>query len=259
MTSVDDERFRRARSFGVAAEAYERHRPRYGAEIVEPLAGVADGPVRTVIEIGAGTGLATRVLAGAGLAVTAVEPDEGMLAVLRRTCAGAGVTAVSAAYEDLDPDRLGPFDALVSAAAFHWTRPEGRWDRAAALLRPGGAVMIIGGPIEPSDPAVAALEAAVVEPIAGRPAPPGPVTTQGPPWPSDELLADDRFTAVGHRVVPRRYELSRADWLAHRGTVSAHATLSTDRRATILAALDAALPERISVTADLTIHTARRR
>lgn len=255
----DRSRARRSRSFGEAAEAYERYRLGYGPEIVESLRGVADGSVRTVVEIGAGTGLATRVLAAAGLSVTAVEPDAAMLAVLRRTCAGVGVTPVQAAYEDLDPDRLGRFDALVSAAAFHWTRPAGRWDRAAALVRPGGAVMILGGPLAPSEPEVAAAEADVVERIAGRPEPPGPVVADGPPWPSDELLADDRFTRVSHRVLPRSYEVSRADWLGHLGTVSAHAVLPDEQRQAIVAELRVVLPERIEVVADLTIHVARRR
>ena len=44
----------------------------------------AGRPVRTALEIGAGTGKATRVFADRGIAVTATDPDDAMLAELRK-------------------------------------------------------------------------------------------------------------------------------------------------------------------------------
>lgn len=61
----------RALSFGSAASAYERFRPGYPDELVDEVLASAGRPVRTALEIGAGTGKATRVFAGRGIAVTA--------------------------------------------------------------------------------------------------------------------------------------------------------------------------------------------
>ena len=65
----------RALSFGVVAEAYERFRPAYPVELLDMVMTYAGRPVRTALEIGAGTGKATRLFAQRGVMVTAVEPD----------------------------------------------------------------------------------------------------------------------------------------------------------------------------------------
>ncbi|MGW1675046.1 hypothetical protein [Streptomyces sp. NPDC002324] len=53
----------RALSFGVVAEAYERFRPGYPVELFDMVMAYAGHPVRTALEIGAGTGKATRLFA----------------------------------------------------------------------------------------------------------------------------------------------------------------------------------------------------
>ncbi|MBO0871565.1 MAG: SAM-dependent methyltransferase, partial [Micromonosporaceae bacterium] len=58
----------RALSFGAVAEAYERFRPAYPVELVDTVLRYATRPVRTALEIGAGTGKATRLFAQRGIA-----------------------------------------------------------------------------------------------------------------------------------------------------------------------------------------------
>ncbi|WP_342748794.1 class I SAM-dependent methyltransferase [Streptomyces phaeoluteigriseus] len=102
----------------------------------------AGHPVRTALGIGAGTGKATRPFARRGIVVTATDPDESMLAELRKHVP-AGVRTAHAAFEDLRPgERYG---LVHAAAALHWTNPEGRWTRMAALLEPGGVFASCGG------------------------------------------------------------------------------------------------------------------
>src|SRR5204863_5092771 len=61
----------RALSFGVVAEAYERFRPAYPVELFDVVMAYTGRPVRTALEIGAGTGKATRLFAQRGVTVTA--------------------------------------------------------------------------------------------------------------------------------------------------------------------------------------------
>lgn len=106
----------RALSFGVMAEAYERFRLGYPVELFDMVVAYAAQPVRTALEIGAGTGKATRLFAQRGVTVTATEPDGAMLAELRKHVP-ADVTAVQAAFEDLRPgERYG---LVYAAAALH--------------------------------------------------------------------------------------------------------------------------------------------
>lgn len=248
----------RSLSFGSVAEDYERYRPGYSDDLVRLIIGRATGEVRRAIEIGAGTGKATRAFARAGIEVTAVEPDPAMLAVLRRECAGLPVHAELKAYEDVEPDGE-PYDLFYAAAALHWTRPKRRWDRAAALLRPGAAVASFGGPIDIGDPGLAAIESAVVEPyMPGHHIDPPSAGAAGLDWPGDELLAHDQFTDVRQQTVPRRMIMPRDDYLRHLNTISAYRMLSEADRAAILAELAQRLPEQVPVQADLVLHTARR-
>ena len=55
----------RALSFGAVASAYERYRPGYPDELVDEVLAYAGRPVRTALEVGAGTGKATRAFAWA--------------------------------------------------------------------------------------------------------------------------------------------------------------------------------------------------
>lgn len=251
---------RRSLSFGSVAEEYERYRPGYPDELVPIVVEAAEGAVQRVIEIGAGTGKATRVFARAGLSVTAVEPDTAMLAVLERQCAGLSVTGVHAAFEDLDPAELGAFDLLYAAAAWHWTEPAERWSRAAALVRPGGAVAFFGGPVAIADPRAAAAEAEAEaayvtggHQVASPSARPGPLA-----WPGDELLADPRFVEVREETVARRFTLDRESYLGYLNTVSAYRVLPGADRTALFAVLRTVLPDPVPIAADVIVHAARR-
>ncbi|GAB3924182.1 hypothetical protein GCM10011575_02920 [Microlunatus endophyticus] len=172
-----------------------------------------------------------------------------------RRAAGPGRTE---AYEEIEPGGE-PYDLLYAAAALHWTRPEGRWDRAAALVRSGGVVATFGGPIDIGDDELAAAELDVVAPyLPGHHIDPPSAGAGGLDWPGDELLADDRFTDVSQLSVPRRMIMSRADYLRHLNTISAYRMLPGPEREAIFAELDRLLPDDIPVKADLTLHLARR-
>ncbi|RBM19033.1 class I SAM-dependent methyltransferase [Streptomyces sp. PT12] len=144
------EEFRRvglSRTFDEDAELYDRARPGYPREMYDDLADLGGASVGSrVLEVGCGTGQATVPLAARGCRITAVEAGPRMAAVARRNlaAAGHGATAevVTADFESWPlPDE--PFDALVSATAFHWIDPAVRVAKAAAALRPGGALSVV--------------------------------------------------------------------------------------------------------------------
>ncbi len=60
----------RANSFGSAAESYDRHRPAYPEELIDHvLAYAGQQAEQGVLDVGAGTGKATLLLASSGLTV----------------------------------------------------------------------------------------------------------------------------------------------------------------------------------------------
>jgi SAM-dependent methyltransferase len=90
-----------------------------------------------ILEIGAGTGLATRELLAHGPAeLVVVEPDAALVGYLGRRFDDPRLTLVNATFPDAPVE--GPFDLIVCAAAFHWMDPGAALARIRALLRPGG-------------------------------------------------------------------------------------------------------------------------
>ena len=97
-------------------------------------------PGARVLEVGCGTGQATRPLAERGLELYALELGSALAEFARAHTSGLNVTVETVAFEDYHSDTL--FDALVSVQAFHWLEPTTGIARAASLLRPGGALLL---------------------------------------------------------------------------------------------------------------------
>ena len=248
----------RALSFGATAEAYERFRPGYPVELFDLVMTYAGRPVRTALEIGAGTGKATRLFAERGVTVTATEPDAGMLAELRKHVP-ASVKTVQAAFEDLQPgERHG---LVYAAAALHWTNPEGRWSRLAALLEPGGVFASFGGPVRLADPsveeAVRVVRARFLE-TDEVPSPDGTPPGDDLQWPGTELQRSEWFADVRQSVIERRLTMSAGEYVDHLSTVSAYLELPPPEQEQVFSRIRQVLPENVEVAADITVHLARR-
>jgi SAM-dependent methyltransferase len=127
----------RARSFGAAADAYERARPSYPDAAAEWL--LPEG-ARTVLDLGAGTGKLTRSLAARGLEVIAVEPLKEMRANLAAALPEVRALDGTAEAIPLPDDSV---DAITVAQAWHWVDPAKATAEAARVLRPGGTLGLI--------------------------------------------------------------------------------------------------------------------
>ncbi len=98
----------------------------------------------TVLEVGCGTGQATRSLAAIGCSVTGVEPGTGMAEVAGDRLAGfPNVRIEVSSFESWD-DHGRRFDALVAASSWHWVEPSVGWRRAHEVLDPGGWMALLG-------------------------------------------------------------------------------------------------------------------
>lgn len=225
------------KTFGEAAELYDRARPGYPPELLEDLAQLAGlAPGARVLEIGCGTGQATMPLAERGYAIVAVELSAALAAVARRKLARfPAVEIVVSAFEDW-PLPVELFDVVVSATAFHWIDPEVRMDKAADALRPGGKLAVVethhvaGGDAAFFTDAQACYERWDPATPAGFRLP----QADEVPATSEELEGSPRFEAG----VSRRYEweqrYSTAEYLELLLTYSGHRALEAGARRGLL-------------------------
>jgi len=124
-------------SFNAAPDAYHRGRPPYPQAVFDLLAercGLGDGT--RVLEIGAGSGLATGPLLAADAHVVAVEPGANLAAILTADHPGDRLAVTVADFETADLP--GGFDLAVAATSLHWLDPAKAIPKLGALVEPGG-------------------------------------------------------------------------------------------------------------------------
>jgi SAM-dependent methyltransferase len=95
-----------------------------------------------ILEVGPGTGQATRDLLSRGANVYAVEIGPAMAAKLREVLPSPALTVMVGDFEEADVGEHG-FDAVFSATAYHWISQKAQVDRPASVLKPGGRVAIV--------------------------------------------------------------------------------------------------------------------
>jgi SAM-dependent methyltransferase len=119
-------------------------RPQEQAAWAAALRRLLPEPPASVLDVGAGTGFLSLLLAGQGYQVTALDLSPGMLARLRAKAADRGLQIETAEADAVNPPP-GQFDAVVERHLL-WTLPDpaaavAAW-RAAA---PGGRLVVIEG------------------------------------------------------------------------------------------------------------------
>ena len=131
----------KARAFDTAAPDYVRGRPDYPPELLGWLTGEMGVSADTrVVDLAAGTGKFTRLLAKTGARVIAVEPVAGMRQALR--AALPHVEALEGTATDI-PLGDGIAAAVVCAQAFHWFANENALAEIARVLEAGGRLGLV--------------------------------------------------------------------------------------------------------------------
>jgi SAM-dependent methyltransferase len=177
-------------SFGPAAGLYDAIRPSYPSQAVAwalaPL-----GPGRwTIADVGAGTGIMTRLLLAAGHDVVCVEPDAQMRSHLIETTREA--TAIAGSAEALPlPDAC--LDGAVAAQAYHWFDEDQANAELARVIRPGGVFAAIWNDRDEDVPWVAAYSEIIAGDRSPHASPGRHVTTYGDGF---EPVAEASFRQV---------------------------------------------------------------
>ncbi|MFI7673671.1 class I SAM-dependent methyltransferase [Actinophytocola sp. NPDC049390] len=124
-----------AESFGADAERYDRTRPSYPEAMIQRV--VTAAPGRDLVDVGCGTGIATRQFRAAGCAVLGVEVDERMAGPARR----GGIDVEVSPFESWDTAGR-TFDIVAAGQTWHWVDPVAGAAKAAEALRPGGVLAL---------------------------------------------------------------------------------------------------------------------
>ena len=128
-------------SFNEVAEIYDRVRPSYPAAMLDALFEMLP-PRPAIVEVGPGTGKATKDLLARGASVHAIEIGPAMAAKLRSNLPSDRLDVTIGDFEVVNITPASA-DAVFSATAYHWISRHAQADRPGKILRPGGVVAIV--------------------------------------------------------------------------------------------------------------------
>ncbi len=210
-------------SFNEAVEIYDKVRPSYPAELFDALFQLLPSQPE-IVEVGPGTGQATKDLLARGASVLAIEIGSAMAARLRSNLPSDRLRVGVGDFEVMEI-AAGQTDVVFSATAYHWISREAQTDRPAAILRPGGLVAIVDL-IQVDSPEDAGFFSAA-QPIynrygQGHSGPPSPSRQNADPKIRAQLNADRRFDRVDVRKYDWDQTYSASDYrnlmLSYSGT-----------------------------------------
>jgi SAM-dependent methyltransferase len=129
--------------FSDRVDDYARYRPGYPGQLLDLFTKVCGlGPGRVAADVGAGTGILTRMLLESGARAIAVEPN----AAMRRAAEEAlgGQERCESVDGSAEETRLASasLDLIVAGQAFHWFDPVRTRAEFSRVLKPGGWVVL---------------------------------------------------------------------------------------------------------------------
>lgn len=152
--------------FSDRAADYVKYRPTYPREAIDfVLAGLEAARI-VAADVGAGTGISTRLLAERGVRVIAIEPNDAMRAAAEphANVEWRAGTAEATGLADAS------VDLVLCAQAFHWFREVEALDEFARVLRPRGRVALVWNNRDFEDPFTAGYREVVLAASGNHPA-----------------------------------------------------------------------------------------
>jgi SAM-dependent methyltransferase len=200
------------------------------------LDGVPLGEDAEVLDLGAGTGKLTRLLTQRYRRVIAVEPLDGMRAILERVVPEAESLAGTA---EAIPLADAAVDGVFAAQAFHWFANDEAVAEIARVLRPGGVLALVWN--EPDETRPSPLPEQYETYIRELHTAGLSIFEDAPPW--QVVIGRGPFGEVREAAVPHDHVLDRAGLLDNARSVSWVASLPDKERDAVLQRLDELLTD----------------
>jgi SAM-dependent methyltransferase len=179
--------------FADRARDYALYRPGYAAAAVDAvLAGLGDPCRLMAADVGAGTGISTRLLGERGVRVVGIEPN----AAMRERAEPHAMIEWREGRAEATGLEAGSMDLVLSAQAFHWFEPQSALTEFARVLRRGGRLALLWNEGDRSDRLTSDYYALVNESAGDSPV----LKVRGAPeafWAS-ALFVSQREHAFGH-------------------------------------------------------------
>jgi SAM-dependent methyltransferase len=132
-------------TFNQVASVYRDARPDYPEALIDDVVSYAGlKPNDAILEVGCGTGQATKSFAARGYSILAIDPAPEMVRAARESLAKFGNVELIETTFEAWPAKRATFRLIIAAQSWHWVSPEVRFAKAAEILSPDGSLAVFG-------------------------------------------------------------------------------------------------------------------
>jgi ubiquinone/menaquinone biosynthesis C-methylase UbiE len=222
-------------TFDQVASVYRTARPGYPDTLIDDVVSYADlKPSDRILEVGCGTGQATKGFAKRGFPILATDPGPEMLRGARESLVGFNnIEFLETTFEALPTDRA-MFRLIIAAQSWHWVSPEMRFSKAAEVLSRDGSLAVFGhAPVGLPAPLLDQLKEIYLRQI-GKWGPP-PESWYLPNGPFKGWFHESGlFQPVEHRRYPWKWRHTTSSYTDYLRTRSDHRMLEPAKRDEVL-------------------------
>jgi len=249
-------------TFDQIADMYRVARPDYPEALIEDVVSFADlKPDDKILEVGCGTGQATKGFAKWGFPILATDPGPDMLRGARESLASfRNVEFLETTFEAWRGNQEA-FRLIVAAQSWHWVSPEVRFAKAATALSADGSLAVFGSvPVGLPTPLLAQFKEIYLR-HTGRwgPTPEAWYLPNGPfkRWFDESKV----FKSVEHKSYPWTWLHTTSSYTSFLRTRSDHRMLDSSKREKLLSDIAEAIAghgDRLTVNYETHLYMARR-
>ena len=210
-------------TFNTAPTLYEDVRPGYPEELIQDVIDLSDLEDHgRILEIGCGTGKATRPFAERRYELVCLDIGADLIAVAKEKLkAFPNVSFVEQAFEEWESDEK--FDLIISATAFHWVDPKVRYLKASEILKSKGFLAVFSNQHVRKDEGFFAESQSLYDKYYAPP-------TTNRPTHATNFPGVEAFQDPIKRVYPWTQTYSSKQYIKLLGTYSGHIALSDENR-----------------------------
>lgn len=205
-------------TFNTAAILYEDVRPGYPEALIQDVIGLSGLEEDSrILEVGCGTGKATRPFAERGYELVCLDIGADLIAVATEKLKEfPNVSFIEQTFEEWASH--GEFDLIISATAFHWVDPKVRYLKASEVLKSKGFLAVFSNQHIRKDEGFFAESQRLYDKYYA------PLTTSGPTH-ATNFPGVEAFQDPIKRVYPWSQTYSSKQYIKLLGTYSGHIAL----------------------------------
>jgi len=203
------------KTFGNISELYDRARVSYPKELIDDVITFSKLKEKSwMLDIGCGSGQATLLFAERGFSVVGLDISADLITIAKRKCSQlCNVDFEVASFEETKL-RGKSFDLVLSALAWHWIKPEERYEKVHRILKDGGTLALCWSHQQSERSEFLKDVGLILDKYGGRGAgPAGPRIKDYAELTFDELKANKLFTSVEKKKYCVNLEFSKQRYL----------------------------------------------